>query len=336
MRDRAVHHNSKDGVKPMTKEEQDYERDLNWKLIKQVTMAIFKMDVTRFSFPVGYCEPRTFIERAGDLFSFLATDFIDTALATGVPEQRFALITVGVIASFHLLLQSKKPWNPALGETFVARWPNGATFFGEQTSHHPAISCIQIRGRGWKIDASLSFGIDQGLVKIDVLQKGLIHLEIADGSAYEWEFPTLRATGLLRGDRIVVVRGSLKIRDIRNALEAVVKVDPKNPKKKGIAHCRATTIWGGIRAVGDKKQPFLRTITGDYAGKVFINGEQAWDIETDFAPRPLEEIEDAELLPSDGRFRVDRSYLIRGDEERASQAKNIFEELQRRDAQLRQ
>lgn len=63
----AINCNSKDGVKPMTKEEQDFERKLNWELVKRFTMAIFKMDITHFSFPVGYNEPRTFVERATDL-----------------------------------------------------------------------------------------------------------------------------------------------------------------------------------------------------------------------------------------------------------------------------
>ena len=45
----AINCNSKDGVKPMSKEEQAFERQLNWELVKRFTMAIFKMDVTRFS-----------------------------------------------------------------------------------------------------------------------------------------------------------------------------------------------------------------------------------------------------------------------------------------------
>ena len=86
----AITCNTKDGVKPMTKEEQEYERQLNWELVKRFTMAIFTMDVTRFSFPVGYSEPRTFVERATDLFSFLVTEYIDKAIEQTDPQLRLA------------------------------------------------------------------------------------------------------------------------------------------------------------------------------------------------------------------------------------------------------
>ena len=88
----AISCNSKDGVKPMTKEEQDFERHLNWELVKRFTMAIFTMDITRFSFPVGYNEPRTFVERATDLFSFLVTEYIDKAIEQTEPADRKSVV----------------------------------------------------------------------------------------------------------------------------------------------------------------------------------------------------------------------------------------------------
>lgn len=82
-------------------------------------MAIFKMDITRFSFPVGYNEPRTFVERATDLFSFLVMEYIDKALEQTNPTDGLSYLAAGIIARFHLYLQQKKPWNPLLGETYV-------------------------------------------------------------------------------------------------------------------------------------------------------------------------------------------------------------------------
>jgi hypothetical protein len=327
----------KTGVKPMTKEEQEAERRLNWRLVKQFTMGIFKIDVRSFSFPVGYNENRTFIERSCDLFSFLVCDFLDRAAACDCPERRLSLVTIGVIASFHLYLQAKKPWNPVIGETYVGRWPNGVTIFAEQVSHHPPITCLQIRTptNNWRIDGQFCFNIDQSLLKVDIQQNGLTRLMFSDGSRYEWEFPTIRAVGILTGDRVVHVHGPLKIKDLTHNLEAHVKVGPKASKQRGIVQPRATTIWGGVRTNGAAKDSFLMRITGDYAGTVYLDGEPVWRLERDFAHRPSVKVEEEELLPSDCRFRIDRALLIQGDADAAEEAKTLVENLQRCDAKLR-
>ncbi|OHS98558.1 Oxysterol binding protein [Tritrichomonas foetus] len=230
----AIKKNSKDGVKPMTKEEQDFERSLNWKVIKKFTMEIFKMDVTKFSFPVGYNEPRTFVERATDLFSFLVTKYMDDVLNTTDPVQRFSYLAVGIIAGFHLYLQKKKPWNPVLGETYVGQWSNGVTMYGEQTSHHPPVSNIQVipPDNKWRIDAQFNFGIDQGIFLVNILQKGLTKLTLNDGTIYEWEFPTISVTGIVKGDRVVKVKGPFVMRDLTNNLEVFVNVNPSKSNSK--------------------------------------------------------------------------------------------------------
>jgi hypothetical protein len=197
----------KEGVKPLTNEEQETERAMTWQLVKQFTMGIFKADMTCFSFPVGYNENRTFMERASDLFAFLVSDFLERAYFCNSPEARLSHVAVGIIASFHLCMRSKKPWNPVIGETYIGRWPNGPTMFAEQLSHHPPVTSIQIisQTNHWTIDATLSFEIDLGLSKATIRQKGLTRLRFADGCTYEWEFPAITVVGIIRGDRVVRV-----------------------------------------------------------------------------------------------------------------------------------
>jgi hypothetical protein len=325
----------KDGVKPMTKDEQECERRLNWKVVKKFTMAIFTMDVTKFSFPIGYSEPRTFMERSTDLFAFLVSDYLERAFECTLPEGRLSMVAIGIIAGFHLYLQSKKPWNPVLGETYVGEWGDGTTLYGEQISHHPAITAIQIRTptNHWRIDAQFCFGVSQGLLQVDVLQKGRTKLEFADHTIYEWEFPTIRAVGILKGDRIVRVEGSLTVKDLTNRLDAKIDTWPKNSKKLGIVHARATTIWGGIARPG--QEGWLAVIHGDYCDTVYINDQVAWKLDGCFASRARVKIPDTDLMPSDARFRIDRALLIRGDLHGAEEAKCLLEMLQRRDAKLR-
>jgi hypothetical protein len=47
------------------------------------------------------------------------------------------------------------------------------------------------------------------------------------------------------------------------------------------------------------------------------------------------QIDENELLPSDCRFRIDRSMLIQGDVSGAEEGKILIENLQRRDVKLR-
>lgn len=369
----AINCNSKDGVKPMTKEEQEFERQLNRLMIKKFTMSIFKMDVTKFSFPVGYNEQRTFIERATDLFSFLVTDYIDLALQQTNPVERLSYLATGVIAGFHLYLQQKKPWNPLLGETYVGEWPNGTRMYGEQTCHHPPVSCIQIepKNKNWKINAQFNFGIDPGVTKIIVLQKGLTKLELKDGTVVEWEFPNIVATGILTGERVLKVGGPFSMHDIKNRIDVVININPsksdekhykkdqkellnmtpeeveqmlkdektekvnnkKNCKKKEVK-LRATAIQGGIKNSG--RDNFLMLIQGDYCNQIFVNDRKVWDIRTNISSRPLKEIPDCDMLPSDCRFRIDRGMYIQNRMDDADKAKNLIEELQRHDYKLRE
>ena len=38
-----------------------------------------------------------------------------------------------------MTLPQRKPFNPILGETYEAFWPNGTKIYAEHTSHHPPI-----------------------------------------------------------------------------------------------------------------------------------------------------------------------------------------------------
>jgi hypothetical protein len=207
--------------------------------------------------------------------------------------------------------------------------------FGEQISHHPAITAIQVRTptNHWRIDVQFCFGIDHGMVKVDILQRGRAKLQFADGTVHEWEFPTIRALGILKGDRIVRVKGGLVVKDLTNHLELKLKVAPKPSKKRRIPHPRATTVWGGVTRYG--AHDFLAMITGDYCDTIYFNGSPAWTITGTTAHRACVKVPDDAMLRSDARFRIDRAMLIRGDMDRAEEAKALLEDLQRRDTRLR-
>jgi hypothetical protein len=330
-RQMAQHHNSKDSVKPMTKDEQEAQRELAWQMVKKLTMSIFKMDFLGISFPVGFNEQRTFLERSADLFSFLVTEFMDKCCETDDHHLRLSFVAVGIVTSFHLVLTSKKPWNPAIGKTYVGRWRNGTTMFCEQICQRPPISAIQIRpaNNRWTIDSQIQFGIDQGLTQVNLSQSGTTRLTLEDGTVCEWGFPKIPVLGILRGDRIVKAKGPLVVNDLTHHLKVMITVRSKKSREArryGISKARATTIFGGVRRL-QSDGDFVMKVAGDYADTICLDGRVAWTLERSRSSRPAVKVEESDLMPSDTRYRLDRSLLIEGDVVGAEDAKNVMEQI---------
>ena len=344
-RDRALTKVTPAGIQPLSPEETKQQHKGSKKILKKFATSALQFKYKAVSFPVMFSEPRSYLERGADLFSFLVGKYINEALETeDDPARRLAQITVGILAALHVDMNPKKVFNPILGETFIGRWEDGSVVFAEQTSHHPPISDFQLFGAdgAWKCRAHCNFEITSGMSEIDVIQHGVFYLELRDGSRYEWEFPSVTISGFIKGERTVKVKGELVVTDPVNALQAVVEFEPKKDKKKGITESKATTIYGGIGPAKEtkkgwelEKKDFDMEITGDYCKEILVDGEMMFDIENDVVRRALGEVSEQDLLPSDARFRLDRCFLIRGDNESADQAKTALEDCQRREAKLR-
>ena len=336
-RDRAINHNSRDGIYPMTPEEQAAEREVNMALLKKFTRSILSMNLTNFSFPVSYSEPRSFLERTADLFNFLATKYIDLANAEQDNDKRLIYIATGIAAGYHLYMACKKPWNPVLGETYVGEYENGAIIYGEQTSHHPPISDFEIYGKDnkWKCTGHCHFSIASGIREFDINQNGIFHLTLSDGTEYEWEFPVIQVFGIIYGDRIIRVKGPVIIKDLTHNLICRVECWPKKDAKKGINEYSSSTTYGFTYEGDDSKQKPRKEFVGDYARSFAMGDEVLWDINTDIIKRPKVEPPEDLLLLSDSRYRLDRALLIRNEIDEADKAKVIVEESQRREEKLR-
>ena len=336
-RDRAMNHNEEYGVKPLTPEQQAQERAAAWAVIKKMTMAIFKLDPMGFSFPVEFADPRSTLERNADNFSFLAAMYLDKAYETPDRPRRLALIATGIIASLHLQLQSKKPWNPVLGETLSGRYSNGSTVYAEQTSHHPPISAFELFGvnNRWHLYGNFKIKVSSGPRSAEIYYLGKFYLDFDDGSKYEWNIPTNILYGIIYGDRIMRMCGPILVKDLINNLELTFDCWPKKDKKKDILKPVSSTVWGSVNETNSTNKDPILIIKGDYTKIIYINDEPVWNIETDIVQRPLLETPRDDILPSDSRFRLDRGLLIEGNLPEADKAKVIIEETQRREEKLR-
>jgi hypothetical protein len=329
-RRRAVTKLTPEGVKPLTDAELEAEQRMTKQLLKKAAANILQLDISRMSFPVAYSEPRSFLERLSDLFSSVVTTFLPRVIKESDANNRLQLFAIGLLSSFNLDMTSKKPWNPILGETYVCQWANRASFYAEQISHHPPISAAQLVGPdgAWTCSGRCSGRVENSVQGIGLEQRGKFSLTLEDGTEFEWEFPTIFITGNVSGTRLIRVKGPFSVFDRTNDLECIVEISPKTDKKRKDT-VRATTVYGWVK--GER----TGTVSGDYCGKLILNGNVVWDIEQPSAVRPTAPVPDEDLLRSDCRYRLDRNLFIGGMFDEADAAKTALEKLQRRDEALR-
>lgn len=73
---------------------------------------------------------------------------LERAAKASDPIERFKYIVAFGLGCTNAYIQMDKPFNPILGETFHGII-NGCTVYGEQISHHPPISSLFMKGRGY-------------------------------------------------------------------------------------------------------------------------------------------------------------------------------------------
>jgi hypothetical protein len=80
-----------------------------------------------------------------------------------------------------------KPFNPLLGETYEADYPDmGVHFFSEKVSHHPMIVACHCEGQGWKFwgDSNLKSKFWGRSIQVDPV--GTLTLQFDDGEVFQW------------------------------------------------------------------------------------------------------------------------------------------------------
>uniref|UniRef100_A0A452YU33 Oxysterol-binding protein-related protein 2A n=1 Tax=Aegilops tauschii subsp. strangulata TaxID=200361 RepID=A0A452YU33_AEGTS len=93
-----------------------------------------------------------------------------------------------------------KPFNPLLGETYEADYPEkGIRFFSEKVSHHPMAMACHCEGKGWKFwgDSNLKSKFWGQSIQVD--PSGILTLEFDDGETFQWSKVTTTINNLIIG-----------------------------------------------------------------------------------------------------------------------------------------
>ncbi|XP_073133724.1 oxysterol-binding protein-related protein 1C-like isoform X2 [Henckelia pumila] len=176
-------------------------------------------DLTKVCLPVYFNEPLSSLQKCfEDLeYSFL----IDQAYELG--KKGNDLMRILNLAAFAVSGYAStegrncKPFNPLLGETYEADYPDkGLRFFSEKVSHHPMIVACHCEGRGWRFygDSNLKSKFWGRSIQLDPV--GILTIEFDDGEVFQWSKVTTSIYNLILGKLYCDHYGTMHIQGNRN------------------------------------------------------------------------------------------------------------------------
>ncbi|GMI90589.1 OSBP(oxysterol binding protein)-related protein 1C [Hibiscus trionum] len=171
-------------------------------------------DLTKVCLPVYFNEPLSSLQKCfEDLeYSYL----LDRAYEWG--KRGNNLMRILNVAAFAVSGYSStegricKPFNPLLGETYEADFPDkGVRFISEKVSHHPMIVACHCQGTGWKFrgDSNLKSKFWGRSIQLDPV--GVLTLEFDDGEVFKWSKVTTSIYNLILGKLYCDHYGTMRI-----------------------------------------------------------------------------------------------------------------------------
>lgn len=317
-------------------------------MLKKAAGGVLRGEISliSLSIPVGLFEPRSHLERIVD--SWVMAPYFLNAAADMDPLMQMKHAVVFCITGLEFNCKQQKPFNPILGETYQARFPDGTQVFCEQFAHHPPVSGYEMFGPD---DAYHLFGHGEWHASfsgnsVKGHQTGRSTLRFRNGTAIHIQWPHIVIRGLLMGDRIIEYAKEATFVDRENNLTGVLTFNPDatgvlgavtgwfSSKQKRPADYFVGAIYRGERDPNDPAANRVCEISGSWLGWCEFDGVRAWDIANPKL-RPFRPIRVDVPLPSDCGYRLDVVRLAEGDTDASQSAKSELEVAQRQDEALR-
>ncbi|TVU45468.1 hypothetical protein EJB05_04957 [Eragrostis curvula] len=309
-------------------------------------------DLTKVCLPVYFNEPLSSLQKCfEDLeYSYL----LDRASEWG--KRGNSLMRILSVAAFAVSGyastegRSCKPFNPLLGETYEADYPDkGLRFFSEKVSHHPMVVACHCEGTGWRFwaDSNLKSKFWGRSIQLDPV--GVLTLEFDDGEVFQWSKVTTSIYNLILGKLYCDHYGTMRIQGNREySCKLKFKeqsIIDRNPHQvQGVVQDRSGRTVATLFGKWDESMHY---VMGDCFGKgkgseQFSEAHLLWKRSkppkfptrynlTRFAIT-LNELTPGlkdKLPPTDSRLRPDQRCLENGEYERANAEKLRLEQRQR-------
>ncbi|XP_010919505.1 oxysterol-binding protein-related protein 2A isoform X1 [Elaeis guineensis] len=206
-------HNTFPYIKRRTKLPDPLEKEKGVSLWSMIKDNVGK-DLTRVCLPVYFNEPLSTLQKCfEDLeYSYL----LDRAYEYG--KMGNSLMRILNVAAFAVSGYASsdgrhcKPFNPLLGETYEADFPEkGIRFFSEKVSHHPMLIACHCEGKGWKFwgDSNLRSKFWGQTIQLDPV--GVLTLKFDDGEIFQWSKVTTTIYNLILGKVYCNHHGTMNI-----------------------------------------------------------------------------------------------------------------------------
>jgi hypothetical protein len=297
------------------------------------------------SLPVRIFEPRSFLQRIPDAWSY-APIYLSKAALSKDPVERVRLVMSFFVSGLHRCTQQRKPFNPILGETYQAHFLDGSEIYLEQISHHPPISAFQVLGpsRSWQLSGYHDFKASFRPNGIGGGQYGPNHVDFPDGTRITFNMPSVNLSGIMWGDRVCEWSGTSTFEDTKNNLKGEIHFNPD--RQTGLM----SYVWGSTQetptdfirgsifrekknADGSIDKVVSSKLEGSWLDGLSFDGKKYW---TRMQYKPFQPIPVPveEALPSDCQFREDL-IALKTNATLAQTYKTQLEEKQRYDNKLR-
>ncbi|XP_057775606.1 oxysterol-binding protein-related protein 2A isoform X2 [Salvia miltiorrhiza] len=175
-------------------------------------------DLTRVCLPVYFNEPISSLQKCFEDLEY--SHLLDQAYEHGKAGN--SLMRILNVAAFAVSGYASsegrhcKPFNPLLGETYEADYPEkGIRFFSEKVSHHPTLIACHCEGKGWRFwcDTNLKSKFWGRSIQVDPV--GTLNLEFDDGETFQWSKVTTSIYNLILGNIYCDHHGTMHIQGNR-------------------------------------------------------------------------------------------------------------------------
>ncbi|XP_077245087.1 oxysterol-binding protein-related protein 2A-like isoform X2 [Tasmannia lanceolata] len=175
-------------------------------------------DLTRVCLPVYFNEPISSLQKCFEDMEY--SYLLDRAYECG--KMGSSLMRIMNVAAFAVSGYASsegrhcKPFNPLLGETYEAEYPDkGIRFFSEKVSHHPMLIACHCEGNGWKFwgDSNIRSKFRGRSIQLDPV--GVLTLEFDDGEIFQWSKVTTTIYNLILGKVYCDHHGTMHIQGNR-------------------------------------------------------------------------------------------------------------------------
>ncbi|KAL9231116.1 hypothetical protein vseg_006378 [Gypsophila vaccaria] len=316
-------------------------------------------DLTRVCLPVYFNEPISSLQKCCEDMEY--SHLLDRAYEHGkAGNSLMRIVNVAAFAvSGYASTEGRlcKPFNPLLGETYEADYPEkGFRFFSEKVSHHPTLVACHCEGRGWKFwaDSNIKSRFWGQSIQLDPV--GLLTLEFDDGEIFQWSKVTTSIHNLIIGKIYCDHHGTMSIRGNRQ-YSCILKF-----KGQSFLDRSPNQVHGSVEDATGRK---VGTVFGKWDDSIYFNkGDGAKKLKdlsssentsliwkrtkptpnltrynlTNFAIT-LNELTpglEEKLPPTDSRLRPDQRHLENGEYDRANTEKLRLERRQRMSRKLQE